>query len=131
MQRIFTFAFFVVATLFLGSLTSCLEDKCTSTWTYQVWEPVYVQVDDIRKDIKMEGPRELTQPGKIYYYQDMIFINEYRKGIHVVDNQDPSNPQAIAFINIPGNVDMAAAGNLLYADNYIYRGTRIGSSTSH
>ena len=100
-------------------MTGCIEDKCELTKTFEVWNPVYVQMDEVRQDIQMEGPRQLEQPGKIYFYQDMIFINEYRKGIHVIDNQDPTSPNPIAFINIPGNVDMAAIGNLLYADNYV------------
>ena len=40
------------------------------------------------------------------------------KGIHVIDNSNPSSPKNIAFIDIPGNIDLAVKGNMLYADLY-------------
>ena len=48
-----------------------------------------------------------------------MFINEYQKGIHVVDLSDPTSPEIKAFIEVPGNVDMAIRNNLLYADSYV------------
>ena len=59
------------------------------------------------------------QSGKIYFKDHYIFVNEYQKGIHVIDNEDPRNPQIIKFIEIPGNVDMAIADDILYADSYV------------
>jgi hypothetical protein len=41
------------------------------------------------------------------------------KGIHVIDNSDPANPQMVCFYEIMGNVDMAIRGNILFADSYI------------
>jgi hypothetical protein len=46
-----------------------------------------------------------------------LFINELGKGIHVINNQNPSNPQPVAFISVPGNADIAVKGDVLYADN--------------
>ena len=37
----------------------------------------------------------------------------------MIDNSNPSTPVIIAFIPIPGNVDIAVVDNILYADNYI------------
>ena len=48
-----------------------------------------------------------------------IFVNEYRSGVHVIDNTDPSAPEIVAFIEISGNVDMAVRGTTLYADSYV------------
>jgi hypothetical protein len=45
-------------------------------------------------------------------------VNEVNKGIHVIDNSNPSAPKNISFIKIPGNVDLAVKGNYLYADSY-------------
>lgn len=101
------------------TLGGCLQDKCVSTTTYTLFEPVYQLPEEMRKPIQTESPRTLENPGKIYYYQDFMFINELHKGIHVIDNRDPSNPLPISFINIPGNVDMAVRNNILYADNYV------------
>jgi len=100
-------------------LQSCVKDKCEGELTYTQFTPVYVTLDDIRKDIQIEAPRALKNPGKIYFYQNYILLNEHREGLHVIDNQDPANPQKLAFIKIPGNMDMAVKDNILYADNYI------------
>lgn len=118
MKKLLTPVLFFALALIFG-LTSCLEDRCDLTRTFIAWEPVYLNVNEIRQAIETEGPRGLEQPGKIYYYQDYLLITEMQKGIHVIDNSDPENPNPISFINIPGNVDMAVRGNYLYADNYI------------
>lgn len=104
------------AMIFLGG---CLQDKCVSTTTYTFYEPVFKLPEELRQPIQTDGPQSLSNPGKIYYYQDFLFINERLKGIHVIDNRNPANPVPIAFINIPGNSDMAVRNNVLYADNYI------------
>lgn len=100
-------------------LGGCLQDKCQSTAVYTMYEPVYKLPEEMRQPINTVGPRSLENPGKIYYYQDYLFINELRKGIHIIDNRNPSNPVPVSFIEIPGNVDMAVRQNILYADNYI------------
>jgi hypothetical protein len=40
------------------------------------------------------------------------------KGVHIIDNINPSNPRPVAFINIPGNIDIAVKGTTLFADMY-------------
>jgi hypothetical protein len=115
------FGFFTVGAVLSAMLLlhGCIEDRCISTSTYNLFEPVYLLPADMRKPVVTEAARGLEQPGKIYYYQDYLLINEINKGIHIIDNRNPSSPQALAFINIPGNVDMAVRNNILYADNYV------------
>ena len=76
--------------------------------------PVYLSYDELRTSVTIEEGQEIIQPGKLYFKDNYIFINEYQTGIHVVDNNDPSDPQIIKFIEIPGNVDLAIKGNILY-----------------
>jgi hypothetical protein len=64
-------------------------------------------------------PVEIDTTGKIYVKDSYLYINELYDGIHVIDNTDPSSPERIAFIPIPGNVDMAIKGTTLYADSYV------------
>lgn len=87
--------------------------------TYVVNTPVYLSYTDLRTSFSVKSAEVIKQPGKIYFKDDFIFINEYQKGIHVINNSDPSNPQKVSFIEIPGNVDMAIKGDKLYADSYI------------
>lgn len=100
-------------------LTGCLEDQCSATRTFVRFDPVFVTQEEIREEIQAEAPRELENPGKIYFYKNYILVNELREGLHVIDNTDPAAPQNIAFIRIPGNVDMAVKGDVLYADNVL------------
>lgn len=115
-QRKFIFLFVIL--LGLG-LQSCFKDECTSTRTFVEYTPVYKTTDEIRRAISVEGPRELKNTGKLFFSGNYIYINELRQGIHIVDNSNPANPTPVAFVDIPGNVDMAARANRLYVDNYI------------
>ena len=80
--------------------------------------PIYMTYGELAASVASEHPRALTSPGKLYFKDQYLFVNEVSKGIHIIDNSDPAAPQKISFINIPGNVDLAIKGNVLYADNY-------------
>ena len=67
-------------------------------------------------EIKSSTPVSISNPGKIYMYGNYIFLNEVNKGVHIIDNSNPASPVLKAFINIPGNVDIAVKGSTLYAD---------------
>ena len=64
-------------------------------------------------------PHTVAKTGKIYIYNDYLFINEPHKGIHVYNNTNPNNPINMAFLQVPGNVDLAISNNILYADSYV------------
>ncbi len=96
----------------------CLEDKCVGEYTYIKYIPIYKSIEDIRGEVGLEAGRELCNPGKMFLYGSYIYVNDLRKGIHIIDNSNPSAPSNIAFINIPGNVDVAVKDNILYADNF-------------
>lgn len=97
-------------------LSSC-EDRRLQTYKANV--PVYMSYDELRTSFRVTVDEELVKPGKIYFKDQYMYINEYRKGIHVVDLSDPSKPVLKAFMEIPGNVDMAIKDNVLYADSYV------------
>jgi len=104
---------------FLLFLSSC-HDHVDSTYTYRTQMPVYMQMNTVREgEIIVEPGKPLDNPGKIYLYDDYLFINEPQKGIHVIDNTNPSSPEALQFIAIPGNVDLAINDGILYADSYV------------
>ncbi len=67
----------------------------------------------------LKEPVKLVDPGKIYIRDNYLFINEKYKGIHIIDNTDSSNPVKAGFLRIPGCIDMAVKGNILYADNAV------------
>ncbi len=98
-------------------LSGCLED--TTRYTYIEYEPQYLSWDELRAGVKNGDGQDLKEPGKIWVYNNYLLINEYGKGIHIIDNSNPSSPDNVAFITIPGNVDMAVKDGILYADSYV------------
>ena len=102
--------------LFMISLSGC-HDKMYEEHTLNT--PTYLSLEELRSSVKVSPPQSLQKPGKIYFKDNLIFINEELKGIHIVDNENPSSPEFIGFIEIPGNVDMAVRNNILYADSYV------------
>jgi hypothetical protein len=87
--------------------------------TYELNNPVYLSYDELREAVTDTLPLNLEHPGKIYIKGNYLFVNEVRKGIHVVDNSDPASPQVLRFIDIPGNIDLAIKDDILYADSYV------------
>ena len=111
MRKIILLPFLVIIVF---ALQSCLKDKITRT--YSVFEPIYKSKAEVQAEIKSSTAVSISNPGKIYMYGNYIFLNEVNKGVHIIDNSDPSKPVIKAFINIPGNVDIAVKGSTLYAD---------------
>ena len=101
-----------------AALTAC-NDRTEQLITYEANVPVYMAYDDFRASFLKSSPIEISHPGKMYFKDNYLFVNEYGKGIHIIDNSNPANPVKVAFYEIMGNVDMAIKGNILYADSYI------------
>ena len=110
----------IVALLAGGSLLlllpGCLKDKVTKTYT--LITPVYTLKTSFLGSINGNTAQPIGTIGRIYTKDQFIYLNEPDKGIHVIDNSDPTHPKQIAFFNIPGNSDLAIKGNTLYADMY-------------
>src|ERR1017187_7689043 len=106
---------FLSAAIFFGG---CIKDTCRHTFSYTLYLPVYKTTAEVRANIKSNPAKEIQEPGKIVLLGNYIFLNEVDKGIHIIDNSNPSSPKNIAFIDIPGNEDLAVKGNTLYADFY-------------
>lgn len=107
----------IIALLVFPALLISCKDKIEQVYT--VNEPVYLSYNDLHNSFKVADGQQIIHPGKIYFKDNYIFVNEYQKGIHVIDNTNPEAPQIIKFIEIPGSVDMAIRDNILYADSYI------------
>lgn len=116
MNRVITKYSFLSVVVLAMLLTSC-EDKVTQIFTGN--SPIYMSYEDLRLSIRQTDARELDNPGKLYFKDNYIFIVEEMKGIHIIDNADPANPNNISFIEIPGIADIAVKGAILYADSYI------------
>jgi hypothetical protein len=114
----------VVAKLYLSIalivfLFASCADKCEVTNTYIYYEPVYSTKAEVKASIGLRDPQPISSAGRIYFKDGILFINESGKGIHIIDNHDPTNPTPLSFLNIPGNYDLSIIGNTLYADSYV------------
>ena len=109
---------FCVIMAFAAITTSCTDNSYERV-TYTANTPVYMPFSEFRGSFRKTEARDSITPGKIYFKDNYLFVNDPGKGIHVIDNANPSNPQKIAFYEILGNVDIAINGNILFADSYI------------
>ena len=102
----------IIAFVFPG----CFKDDCRHA--YKIYTPVYKSLAELRTAVKSGTATALNKPGKLYIEGSRIYLNEKDKGIHIIDNSNPEQPVNKAFINIPGNIDIAIKNNILYADLY-------------
>jgi hypothetical protein len=87
---------------------------------YAIWVPIFMKRADLEQSVKYaDESRPLKNPGKIYCKDHYIYVNELYKGVHVINNSNPAHPVNEGFIIIPGCVDMAVKGDILYVDNAV------------
>lgn len=98
-------------------LTSCSDSRFRS---YTANVATTISLEDFRNTtFALEAPRNLVRPGKIYIYQDILFVNEFMQGVHFFDNSSPANPVNLGFLPVLANVDISARNQKLYVDNYL------------
>jgi len=107
--------------LLLVTLTTLTRCKKNSTDKFEVIQIAKVISVDAMRSLPVGQTKAIQakKTGKIYIYNDLLFINEPNKGIHIYSNVNPSLPVNLAFLQIPGNVDIAISNNILYADSYV------------
>ena len=104
--------------LFMLFQTSCWNDNFRfNSDYYSEYKPVLMTRDALENSISYQEPRQLCRTGKIYFKDNIIYINEKYLGVHVIDNSNPSQPANLGFISVPGSVDMAMKNNVLFIDN--------------
>ena len=103
----------MVATFYIKSQNWNFSNPCKKV--------KYISAKELRANYpKIVAPTEVEKAAKIYNYKDgeIILINEKNKGIHIIDNRVKETPKNVAFIEIPGNVDMAIKDGYLYVDSF-------------
>lgn len=119
-KHLYTKNVFIVASLLVAVLFSSCRDEVLETVSYKMQISYLTTTDSVRAmEVAAQRPRDLETPGRIYIYGDYLFINDVKRGIHVIDNSNPASPVFLNFINIPGNEDLAVYNDILYADSYI------------
>ena len=112
MKKWLSTAIFIITIFQAG----CLKDEVKRRYTF--YRPIYKTTEEVRLNIKSTAPVSVMNPGKLFYKDGYVFLNEIDKGVHIIDVRNPSAPKVVSFVSIPGNVDLAVRGNILYADMY-------------
>lgn len=102
----------------LLAMTGC-EDYVEEHVTYTINEPVFMSLSEFRSMVSIIAPEPIEEQGKIAFYEGFLYISQPGKGIHVIDNRNPSNPRNVAFIELLGNGDMHVREGMLYADSFV------------
>jgi len=111
--------FMLLVGLSIIALTGC-ENKVTEMVTYKINVPVFMATETFRNSVKVTAePHAITSIGKMCFFNNYLYISEPEKGIHIINNTDPANPQQTGFIELLGNADLAIRNGMLYADSYI------------
>lgn len=110
-----TFYFLLMITSFSLAFMSCENEDYE---IYNVVTPVTMTLSELRSSVKILPPQKIINSGKIYVYEEFVFINDENKGIHIIDNTNPAAPKKISFLKILGNIDIAVKDEMLFADSF-------------
>jgi hypothetical protein len=92
---------------------------CSDYYPGSMYIPVLMDRLEMENAVKLESARPISQPGKIYVKDSYLFIVEKHKGVHIIDNSNPAEPENISFLHVDGIRDVAMKTDVLYADNAV------------
>jgi len=98
-------------------LSSC-KDTCSKERIYDANVPVYLSFEELRQPVTVTASQTLEHPGKFWRKDNYLFVSDINKGIHVYNIGNAAAPYEMAFVNVPGVVDVAVKDNYLLADSY-------------
>lgn len=112
--------------VFLGLLLSMQSCWYTSRQDDDVFEPrtsdyraITISRTDFESSVNLEPARAIENAGKIYIVNHLLFLNEKNEGFHIFDNSDPSNPEPINFLKVPGSTDIAIKNSVFYINQAV------------
>jgi hypothetical protein len=108
-----------IAVLFLFLALFVMQGSSDNGFYYE-YHAVYMDRATLEASVfYLNTGKDIQNPGKIYYKHPYLFINERYKGVHIINNSDPSKPKKEGFIVAPGCLDMAVKGDAMYLDNSV------------
>lgn len=99
----------------LSLLHSCWwrNERETPQMPSETYDPVIISRAELQ-NISLQAPKPTVKNAKIYIKDQYIFVNDSKKGFHIIDNSNPSQPQKLKFLNALGSTDVAIRNNVLY-----------------
>lgn len=93
-------------------MLSCIyEDHPRS---YGDYRPVIMTREHFENAIKFKSAQPMQNAGKIYVFNDWIFISDTNKGFHIYDNSNPEAPVLKSFFEVPGATDLAIRSHTVF-----------------
>ena len=96
---------------------SCSKDNATISLTFRKGTALYADIEEIRSVELVSAPKMIENAGKLFLGDNYILIGENGKGIHVLDNTDPSNPVNIGFLQLPFTNEFFVDNDIIYAES--------------
>jgi hypothetical protein len=110
----------VTAVILSFSFNSCIDlwgngggDPLIDT-TESAYEPILMSREDMETSITLGDPQTMNDSGKIYLAGDYILVNDKYDGFHIYNNVNPTNPQLVKYLEVPGSTDVAIRNNVMY-----------------
>ncbi|MFC2111105.1 hypothetical protein ACFLQ5_01495 [Bacteroidota bacterium] len=97
-------------------LYGCIDENGKKPYSGEGYKPVYISKDEAFV-IQATEPTTLISPGKMYLYNNDIYVTDKGRGVHIINNTNPAIPKKVKFISIPGVKDVVVKSGILYADN--------------
>ena len=111
---------FLIVFYILLIFSSCTEDDNYTenlSSSQSKFKPTLMLRKELENSISFIANRPILKGGKIYLFDSKIFITEPYKGVHIIDNSNPSSPNTLGFIRVPGCMDVAVKDNIMFVDN--------------
>lgn len=83
------------------------------------YEAIVLDRPTFEASVSLDDPKAITDSGKIYVIEGLLFVGEKNEGFHIFDNADPTNPIPLGFINAPGATDLAIKNEVYYINQAV------------
>jgi len=91
----------------------CIDDPLDEVVEVLGHKPIYVEVEI--GDQVSAAAEPYAELDNFQKSNDMLFIVSRGKGVHVIDNSDPTAPINLAFLAIPGIIDLVIRDRIAIA----------------
>ena len=95
-------------------LVSCWGYTDDETFPTSQYKPVIMSRENFENAVGTLAPQDIIKSGKIYIFDNFLFISEVNDGFHVFNYQNPTNPIPVKYIKAPGATDLAIRNGILY-----------------
>ncbi len=108
---------FTIALLASLIFSSCTKDGGSILLSFNKKTAVYGDIEEIRNTPLLEAAKTISNPGKVYIGEEILLIGEEGSGIHIYDNSNPTNPQNMAYLNVPFCREFFVSENKIFAES--------------